>query len=227
MSLVDLITDQSQMQGRLAKIYGVVVGLVTNNQDPEELGRVKVKFPWLVESDESYWARLAVLMAGPERGTLFIPEVDDEVLVAFEHGDIRFPYVIGRLWNGVDKPPYANSDGNNDIRVIKSRSGHELKFDDNQDAAKLEILTASGHKIILEDESGSEKISIIDQSGNNKVIIDSAAGEISIESENKITLKSREIEIKSDAGAKIESGSSMDIKAGGQLTLKGATVNIN
>lgn len=227
MSLVDLITDQSQLEGRLAKIYGVVIALVTNNQDPEKLGRVKVKFPWLADSDESYWARLSVLMAGPDRGTFFLPEVDDEVLVAFEHGDIRFPYVIGMLWNGVDKPTYDNEDGKNDIRSIKSRSGHELKFDDNESKAKLEILTAAGHQIILEDESGGEKISIIDQSGGNKIIIDSAAGEISIESEKKISLKSQEIELKSDAGAKIESGSNMDIKAGGQLSLKGATVNIN
>jgi uncharacterized protein involved in type VI secretion and phage assembly len=85
------------------RITGVVIGIVTNNQDPDRLGRVKVRFPWLSGGTESHWARVATPMAGNGRGLYFLPEVDDEVLVLFERGDVRFPFVIGALWNGKDQ----------------------------------------------------------------------------------------------------------------------------
>ena len=90
----------------------VVVGRVVNNKDTEGLGRVKVKFEWLSDLNESAWARIAAPTAGKDRGIYFLPEIDDEVLVAFAHGDVRFPYVIGSLWNGVDVPPdyYQHTD---------------------------------------------------------------------------------------------------------------------
>ena len=87
------------------RFYGVVIGVVTNNHDPRSLGRIKVKFPWLSADNESNWARVASLMAGKGRGALFLPEVDDEVLVMFEHGYMEHPYVVGALWNGKDTPP--------------------------------------------------------------------------------------------------------------------------
>jgi uncharacterized protein involved in type VI secretion and phage assembly len=87
------------------RIYGVVIGVVTNNEDPDKLGRVKVQYPWLSDKVESNWARVVTPMAGNERGFFALPEVDDEVLIAFAHGDVRFPYVLGSLWNGKDKPP--------------------------------------------------------------------------------------------------------------------------
>src|SRR5215472_353851 len=120
-SLFDLLSPAGQHESD--RIYGVVVGIVTNNQDPDGMGRVKVKFPWLSDQDESWWARIATVMAGSSRGSYFLPEVNDEVMVAFEHGDVRFPYVLGALWNGKDSPPTTNSDGKNSIRLIKSRSG--------------------------------------------------------------------------------------------------------
>jgi len=121
-SLIDLLTPSggSHESGRF---YGVVMGIVTNNQDPSNMARVRVKFPWLSDDNESWWARLATPMAGAGRGSYFLPEVNDEVLIAFEHGDVRFPYVLGGLWNGQDAPPANNSDGQNNIRVIHSRSG--------------------------------------------------------------------------------------------------------
>src|SRR5207249_5265643 len=84
------------------KIYGAVVGVVSNIGDPDSMGRVKVRFPWLKEDDESRWARLVSFMAGPDRGAVFRPEVGDEVLLVFEHGDMRFPYILGAVWNGKD-----------------------------------------------------------------------------------------------------------------------------
>jgi uncharacterized protein involved in type VI secretion and phage assembly len=142
MNLLEVLSSKEVREEACSRIYGVVVGVVTNNQDPDNLGKVKVKFPWLVENDESTWARVASPMAGANRGIIFIPEVDDEVLVAFDHGDVRAPYILGAVWNGTDKPPQEKgNDDKNNLRIIKSRSNH---------------------MIILDDTSGSEKIQIID-----------------------------------------------------------------
>ena len=117
-SLLDLLHPSGEQGAGAGRYYGVVVGIVTNNQDPNNMARVRVKFPWLSDDNESWWARMAVPMAGSGRGSYFLPEVDDEVLVAFEHGDVRSPYIVGGLWNGKDSPPANNSDGKNNIRVI-------------------------------------------------------------------------------------------------------------
>lgn len=199
-----------------ARFAGVVIGVVTNIQDPDNLGRVRVKFPWLSDDDESEWARVATLMAGKERGSVFLPEVDDEVLVAFEQGDMRRPFVIGALWNGVDVPPpeFAN-DGKNNIRMIKSRSGHIVKLDDTD---------------------GSERIEIVDKTGKNSIVIDSKDNTVTITTDKDLVLKAaqgkfsvdaQEIEMKSSAALKIEAGSELNIKAGATLNVKGATINLN
>src|SRR5215470_10720504 len=94
-------------------VKGVAIALVTQNRDDDNMCRVKVRYPWHENSSDSYWARLVTPMAGNGRGLVLIPEVGDEVLVAFEREDIRFPYILGALWNGKDKPPLANEDGNN------------------------------------------------------------------------------------------------------------------
>lgn len=213
MNLFDLLVDSEGREAFAKRILGVVAGVVTNNQDPEGLGRVKVKFSWLSEGEESYWARVATPMAGNQRGFYFLPEVEDEVLVAFEHGDARFPYVLGSLWNGKDKPP-VNDEANN-IRAIKSRSGHIVRLDDSD---------------------GAEKIEIIDKSGNNKIVINTAGNKIEITSNQDITLSAskgtikldaQKIEIHSSADTKIEAGAGMDVKATGVMNVKGSVVNIN
>jgi uncharacterized protein involved in type VI secretion and phage assembly len=212
-NLFDALTEERNERG--VRIAGVVVGVVTNNQDPDGMGRVKVKFPWLSDEDESNWARVAAPMAGKERGFYFLPEVDDEVLIAFEQGDVRFPYVVGALWNGKDAPPAKNDDGKNNIRVIKSRSGHVIRLDDTD---------------------GKEKIEIIDQSTKNSIVFDTSKNTITITADKdivlsaaqgKITLNAQEIEVKSSANAKVEAGGNMDLKASGQMNVKGATVNLN
>ncbi len=200
------------------KISGVVVGIVTDNKDPSSLGRVKLQFPWRNGADTTTWVRIAVPMAGNGRGTYFIPEVGDEVLVAFDHGMIDSPFVVGALWNGKDKPPDSNQSGKNDKRLIKSRSGHQLIFDDTNGKEKVEIQTNAGHQIILDDSSGNEKIQIIDKSGSNSIIIDSSQNSISIQSQTKLSIKAQMIEIKADAN--------IDVEASGVLTLKGAIVKI-
>ncbi len=167
LALFDLLGNTESSERR---IEGIVLGVVTNNQDEENLGRVKVKFPWIGEGEESYWARVATFMAGKERGAYFLPEVGDEVIVAFDHGDISHPYVLGALWNDKDKPPYSNPDGENNVRSIKSRNGHELTFDDDEREGRVLIRTRSGHSILLDDATGSEKIEIKDKTGKKTVI---------------------------------------------------------
>ena len=203
------------------KITGVVIGVVTDNQDKEGMGRVKVNFPWRDDGDDSYWARIASLMAGGDRGAYFLPEVGDEVLVAFDHGDIHHPYILGALWNGSDPPPETNGDGKNNIRKIRSRSGHEIIFDDNAEAGqeKIEIHTNADHKIVLDDSAGQEKIEITDKSGNNSVVIDSVQNSIAIKSNMTLSIESQMIDIKS--------GGMMNIEATGNLMIKGAMVMIN
>lgn len=221
MNLLEFITSTPAPGAGAGRIYGVVIGLVTNNQDPDNLGRVKVRFPWLTDTDESYWARVATLMAGNERGSFFLPEVDDEVLVAFEHGNVQLPYVIGALWNGVDTAPRNNADGRNNVRVIRSRSGHELIFNDDADARgeQVEIHTKAGHRILLDDSAGQEKITIADKTGSNTIEIDSVQNAMTISAQMKLSLKAQMIEI--------EAGTMMTMKAGATLTIQGALVRIN
>ena len=197
------------------RFYGVVVGIVTNNQDPENMHRVKVRFPWLSNDVESNWARVTAPMAGKGRGAYFLPEVDDEVLVAFEHGQVDHPFVVGCLWNGKDDAPESNADGENNHRTIKSRSGHILR---------------------LNDKSGNETIEIIDKSGKNKIIIDTAKNSITIEAQSDITIKSATgkltmqangIEMKSQMGVSVEAAQNMDLKANAILTVKGAMIRLN
>ena len=202
------------------QLPSVVIGVVTNNSDPDGLGRVKVKLPWLSDNDESWWARLASPAAGQERGFYFIPEVNDEVLVAFEHGDINRPYIVGVLWNGMDHPPKRSNqvvggDGKVNQRIIKTRSGHTVTFDDTQ---------------------GSEKITIVDKTGNNQIEIDSTSNKISIKANGDVTIDStgkttvnaqNNVEVTTQASATVKATGSAEVSATGSLTLKGqGTVSI-
>ena len=196
--------------------FGVVVGIVSNNQDPDNMHRIKVKFPWLSSDHESNWARVATPMAGNDRGLYFLPEVDDEVLVAFEHGHIDQPYIIGSLWNGKDLPTESNQDGQNNNRSLKSRSGHVIRFGD---------------------KDGQETIEIIDKTGDNKIVVSSKDNSITIEAKADITIESATgklimrakngIEMDSKAGVKINATSNMDLKANAQVNVKGAMIKLN
>ena len=216
MSIYEAMGEERARQG---PVIGVVIGIVTNNQDPDGLGRVKVKFPWRGAADESYWARIATLMAGDQRGTYFLPEVGDELLVAFEAGDVGHPYVLGALWNGQEKPPESNSNGNNDIRKIKSRSGHEIVLNDEQSKESVLIKTKAGHAITLDDSSGAEKIEIKDKTGANSITIDSAQNAISIQCSMQLNIRANVVQIEAD--------STMTLKAGATLTFQGGMIQIN
>ena len=197
------------------RFFGVTIGIVTNNKDPDGLGRDKTSLPWMADQVESDWARVVTPMAGAGRGIYFLPEVNDEVLVAFEHGNPDTPYVLGGLWNGKDKPPESNSDGKNDRRAIRSRSGNVIRLSDTDGDAKIEIIDSSG------------KNTIVISAKNNSITI-TAASDVTIQSNNgKLKLSGNGVEITSTSTVKVEASQSMDLKSSGQLNVKGTVVNIN
>jgi uncharacterized protein involved in type VI secretion and phage assembly len=151
------------------RLYGAYPAQVTDIKDPDGQGRVKVQLPWSPDSgDGSYqvWARLAVLMAGRNRGTWFIPDANDEVLVMFEGGDPRRPYVVGMLWNGKDTPPESmDGGGNNFKKSIRSRNGVKITFDDTDGSESLTLETPNGQTVTLKEGPGS--IELQDSNGND------------------------------------------------------------
>ena len=174
--------------------YGVYPALVTDIVDPEGQGRVRVRLPWSPDGEgEGYeaWARLASLMAGPDRGTWLIPDPDDEVLVAFEAGDPRRPYAIGGLWNGRDAPPeQMDSGGRNDLKTIKSRNGVTVTLDDAQGQEKLTLTTPGGQELRLTDGPGV--VEIADSNGNS-VTLDSSG--ITLVASAKVTVQAGTVEV--------------------------------
>lgn len=234
-------------------MLGVMVGIVTNNQDPDNLARVKVKLPALKPNSgtdiETDWARVVTPMTGTEKGFFFLPEVNDEVLVAFLGGDINCPYILGGLWNQTEKPPLTNSDGKNNIRKIKSRSGNEIILNDEAGKEKVEVKTVGGHSVLLDDEN--KKVVIKESGGNCTLTIDSNANSVTIVGKsalslksdtkveivvggNKIMIESSGIKIESSASVKIkgsqltaEGSGTAEVKSGGMLTLKGSMTKIN
>jgi phage baseplate assembly protein V len=212
---MDVFSRRTAPNSTDGRFTGVAMAIVTNNKDPDGLGRVKVKLPWLDDRVESDWTRVVTAMAGAGRGLYWLPEVDDEVLVAFEHGRPDSLYVLGGLWNGKDKPPEDNKDGKNNVRALKTRSGHVIR---------------------LTDTDGDEKIEIIDKTGKNSIIISAkdktvtitADADITVTSTNgKLKLSGNGVEITSQAAVKIQASQNMDLKAGAQLNVKGQIVNIN
>lgn len=207
----DLFSEsRPRSQGR---VTGVVTGIVTSNTDPDQLGRVKLRLPWRSDDFETDWARVVAPMAGKNRGIYFLPEIDDEVLVAFDGDDIRYPYVLGVLWSKTDPPPDKNEDGKNRTRLIKTPGGHLIKFVDRESEDVILIQLADGKKV----EIKSDGIAIDD--GANKVTLDAKAGTISIEAKQSLTLKAPKISIEATA--------TLDIKGGQSLSANATLVRIN
>ena len=184
---------------------GVVRGLVSDNQDPAQLGRVKVEFPWLAKDYSSSWAPVMQLGAGPDSGTFFLPAVGDEVLVGFEHGRVDRPIVIGGLFNNTDKPPGYGAfldDGAVTGRGIWSRSGHRISLHDADDTAGIVLRAVDGQ--------GGSVVSVSLNAKDSKLIVRSE-GDIEIEALGDITLK----------------GANVTVQADRDLVLKGKTIKLN
>lgn len=255
-------------------IPGVVVGIVTNIVHDQGDYRVKVRYPTLPNGgssggEESHWCRVLSFMAGKDRGTFWLPEVDDEVLVAFIHGDFQNGIVLGCLWNGVDKAIYSQKDASgkvtdagftgkheakkNDLRVMRSRVGHQLIFNDNASEPRVALHTKQKHRIVLDDKGneptqieiydGKEENYILIDTKNKKITIESKSGDMLLKCKETFVVEAKEIRMKSDQNMTLQVGknfemkasSNMTIKASGTgdiessdaMTLKGSKVNIN
>ncbi len=223
-----LLQDAVSPQKPPAEWGGAAIAVVTNTDDPDKLGRVKVKFPWLGEDAESYWARLLAPGAGNQSGLCLIPAVGDEVLVAFEHGDIRAPVVLGSLWNRQSPPPPATTQAGSGempkVQSWRSRSGHAIVMMDTSEN-KVTIETAGGHTLTLDDANG--KVEIRSQ-GGLKVVLDDNASKITLESGGDVEMTSRgSLKVQTNASISLEASANLDLKANGVVTIKGALIKLN
>jgi phage protein D len=214
-SLRGLVTAASAGPAGPPAIQGIVIGLVSDNDDPDDLGRVKVTYPWLADDAESWWARVATIGAGKRsggrgHGIVWIPEVGEEVVLAFEHGDIAHPIVIGSVWNGTSPPPMVSGlfdDGDVKKTGFISRMGHGIIFHDNDDTKGLVLGTDGGGTIGMDDVGKTITITIDGK-------------EISIETTGDLKLKAGK-------SVTIEAGTTLDMKSSASMTIKGAKVAIN
>jgi uncharacterized protein involved in type VI secretion and phage assembly len=177
-----------------ARWYGVYPALVSDIKDPDGQGRVKVTLPWSPDADGARyeaWARLATLMAGSGRGSWFVPDTGDEVLVAFEGGDPRRPYVVGGLWNGSDSPPESmDGSGRNAKKVLRSRNGVKVTLDDTDGQEKLVLETPGGQRLTMKDGPGA--VELVDSNGNS-VKLESSG--VTVTASAKVTVNAATAEI--------------------------------
>ncbi len=187
-------SESSAAHGYDNRFYGVYPAMVTDIVDPDGQGRVKVRLPWTPDSDGGeydVWARLVTMMAGANRGTWFIPDVSDEVLVSFEGGDTRRPYVIGSLWNGQDTPPDSmDNAGNNYRKVLCSRNGVKITLDDSNGRENVTLETPGGQRITLKDGPGM--VEVVDSNGNS-VKLETTG--ITVNASAKVTINGSLVEI--------------------------------
>jgi len=212
-------------------VNGVVPAIVTQNEDPDNRHRVRVKYPWLSDEEESWWARVATPDAGPDRGMTFLPEVNDEVLVAFEHGDMGRPYVVGRVWNGVDAAPHPIGElvanGVVNLRVIKTRSGHTLTFDDTEGTELISLVDKTTTNMI-KIESSTNLITIDANGGQAIIKLDGEAGTMTIETSDAVTINAGgDMTIESGGAMSVKSGGAMSLEAGGSMTVKGSGATVD
>ena len=218
-SLIGLAGSNGHGGGSGRPLYGVVSALVTDVDDPEQLGRVRLKFPWLDDDYETFWVRMTQFGAGAERGAFFLPEVNDEVLVAFEHGDVRRPFVIGSLHNGQDRPPLVDeaidgSTGEIVRRGFVSRLGHRLVFDDDSSSASIELSSGDGRVQVVLDQVGA-------------VVKIKSSGAVEIASDTGVKVESSaNLELSASGNVSISASGTLDLNGSGGVTIDGATINI-
>lgn len=199
------------------RIFGVALAKVINNVDTTNQGRVQIHLPWLACYEP--WARLAGLMSGNGCGTYFIPQVGDEVLVAFNHGDVREPYVVGSLWNGQDKSPGNKTDAVNK-RLIRTPQGHEIKFDDA--TGEVTIKSSKGQRVVL----GPDNIEIDLDDNKSTAIMFEKGGKVTIKASDTITLDAPTITIKASKSVTLQGNQGATIKGGSNCSIDAAQISI-
>ena len=183
---------------------GVVVAQVTDVRDPEDQGRVKVRYPWLSDSYVSDWARTIQPGAGSHRGAVVLPEVNDEVVVAFELGDLRRPYVVGGLWNGLDPPPLGE-------KLVDSSTGA---------VRRRGFVSKLGHCLVFFDDDSDSGVALLSGDHGLRIALDKTRTTIHVASSGKV-------EIEADGDVTIKAAASLKLQAAAKLELKGAQVSIS
>lgn len=215
--------------GYLNQMHGLAIGVVTDNEDPEGAFRVRVRLPMIETETDGVWARVTHMDAGDGRGSVFFPEIGDEVLVGFIQNDTNNPVILGMLHSAAKASPIPGSNDNH-IKGIQTRSGIKLLFDDDKKVAKMET---PGGNILLLDEDDSGDVKLEDKNGNS-ITLNSSGIAIKDMSGNEINMTSSGIEIKSpnitlsaSASLSMSGSGSAKVEASGTLTLKGGMVMIN
>jgi uncharacterized protein involved in type VI secretion and phage assembly len=200
------LMDAAQAYGEPVETYfGLYAGIVVDNTDPDEKGRVLVRLPWIDPDFETLWAPVSQIYAGSGYGAYWIPEIDDQVLVAFMRGELRKPVVIGSIYSR-DRTPYAARSGGADPKLFR---------------------TVGGHMLLMEDGSGA-KIQLIDKTGNNEITIDSESNTITIKANSEVVVESsNSVTVSATGNLSITAGGSISIEASGSLSIKGATISLN
>lgn len=199
-------------------INGVTVAVVVNNVDSMSLGRVQLKLPWLPGFEP--WARVATPMAGMGRGAFFMPQIGDEVVVAFNHGDLRDPYVVGSVWNGTDRPPSELPTDAVTKRAIRTPLGHQLEFDE---ALQKVTLNSTTKQTV---EMSPDAITISTTGGTSG---------ITLKTDGSITIRGKSVDIQAVDSITLKAGNAVSVSAVGSVAvkaaatceIKGATVAIN
>jgi uncharacterized protein involved in type VI secretion and phage assembly len=205
-----MIRGSNIQENAMAEI-GFARAVVVDNTDPKGAGRIGVRFPWHSRPDELHWASLVAPMAGDRRGIWFRPEVGDEVVVAFEHGDLRLPYLVGGVWNAAAPPP--STDEGRDLRMIRTRSGHTLVFDDGADGG-VELTLKDGKRLSI----GDRTVSLGDERGNG-LTIHADSGDVTIHAAGTFRIRAAQISIEGQGPVEVRSSSA--------LALRGSVVRIN
>jgi uncharacterized protein involved in type VI secretion and phage assembly len=217
------------VEARKEPVVGMHVARVVDLKDPDKLGRIKISYPWL-DSEQTAWVRMVVPHAGKDRGWYALPELDDEVLVGYEHGNTDHPIVLGCLYNKANAPMQEAISNDNDVKML---------------------MTRSGNKIVLNDANGGEQIVISQKDGKNKIVLDlsgpsitiSTDGDVSVKAKKNITIEADQgitmkagsdvkieganVEIKSSGNIKSEAGANNEVTGNAQVTIRGGMVNIN
>jgi len=252
MALMDQFNDDDREQNRIRTARpGVTLAKVTNLNDPDKLGRVKCAFLTAnTEAKELDWAYVVTPFASADSGVFFMPNVGDVVLVAFDGGDVRRPFVIGSIWGKQATPPQKLTDGKNENFLIKTPNGSEILFADKKGEEIVTVSTAKGNKVTLDEKAkkieltdGKSTISMERDSGTvtldckSKLVIkvggapamtiDGTAGTIKIESKQSVQVESVQVNIEAKAAATVKANGQLTVESTGLTTVKGSMLKLN
>lgn len=249
--------EQEELYGRLplgygGRFYGVYTATVTAINDPDGQGRIEVLLPWCPDPAGSgnftVWARLATMFAGLNRGSWFLPDINDEVLVCFEGGDPRRPVVLGGLWNGVDTPPETmDQDQKNYIKSLTSRQGVKVTLDDTDQKERFEAVTPQAQRLTFQDDQSSPSITMVDKdldtinmsvgtikiyNKDNKSELTMAADATTLHATNSVTITGDSTVTVQDQGGQGKmtiSGPNVTVEANSGVTIQvgGATIKVS